>query len=35
MAGEDGQAEAAASAGAAPLSADLQSKVAAVLETVK
>ncbi|WP_420898454.1 phosphate ABC transporter substrate-binding protein PstS [Cryobacterium lactosi] len=35
MASEDGQAEAAASAGAAPLSADLQSKVAAVLETVK
>ena len=35
MASEEGQAEAAASAGAAPLSADLQSKVAAVLETVK
>ena len=35
MASEAGQAEAAASAGAAPLSADLQSKVAAVLETVK
>ncbi|MEC5184988.1 phosphate transport system substrate-binding protein [Cryobacterium sp. MP_3.1] len=35
MASEDGQAEAAASAGAAPLSADLQAKVAAVLETVK
>jgi phosphate transport system substrate-binding protein len=35
MASEAGQEEAAASAGAAPLSADLQSKVAAVLETVK
>ncbi|PXA68514.1 phosphate ABC transporter substrate-binding protein PstS [Cryobacterium arcticum] len=35
MASADGQAEAAASAGAAPLSEDLQAKVAAVLETVK
>jgi phosphate transport system substrate-binding protein len=35
MASEAGQEEAAASAGAAPLSADLQAKVAAVLETVK
>ncbi|WEO79373.1 phosphate ABC transporter substrate-binding protein PstS [Cryobacterium sp. SO2] len=35
MASEEGQAEAATSAGAAPLSADLQAKVAAVLETVK
>jgi len=35
MAGADGQKVAAESAGAAPLSSDLQAKVAAVLETVK
>lgn len=35
MASEEGQAEAAESAGAAPLSADQQTKVAAVLETIK
>jgi phosphate transport system substrate-binding protein len=35
MASEEGQAEAATSAGAAPLSADQQANVAAVLETVK
>jgi phosphate transport system substrate-binding protein len=35
MASEEGQAEAAESAGAAPLSADQQANVAAVLETVK
>jgi phosphate transport system substrate-binding protein len=35
MASEEGQAEAAISAGAAPLSADQQANVAAVLETVK
>nr|WP_218869240.1 phosphate ABC transporter substrate-binding protein PstS [Leifsonia psychrotolerans] len=35
MASEDGQKEAAASAGAAPLSAELQSKVAAVIATIK
>jgi phosphate transport system substrate-binding protein len=35
MAGEKGQAEAAKSAGAAPLSSDLQKKVAAVLASVK
>ena len=33
--GEEGQAEAAASAGAAPLSADLSAKVAAALEAIK
>ena len=32
---EDGQAEAASSAGAAPLSADLSAKVATVLESIK
>lgn len=35
LASADGQAEAATSAGAAPLSEDLQAKVAAVLKTVK
>jgi len=35
MASAEGQAEAAKSAGAAPMSTDLQDKVAAVLETVK
>ncbi len=35
MASADGQAEAEASAGAAPMSTELQDKVAAVLETVK
>jgi phosphate transport system substrate-binding protein len=35
MASEEGQAEAEASAGAAPLSSDQQAKVAAVLESVK
>ncbi|MEO6201104.1 MAG: substrate-binding domain-containing protein, partial [Cryobacterium sp.] len=35
MAGADGQSTAAKSAGAAPLSADLQDKVAAVLKSVK
>jgi len=35
MASADGQAEAAKSAGAAPLSADLQAKVAAVVATIK
>jgi phosphate transport system substrate-binding protein len=35
MASEKGQAEAAKSAGAAPLSSDLQKKVATVLASVK
>jgi phosphate transport system substrate-binding protein len=35
MASAAGQAEAAKSAGAAPLSADLQAKVAAVLTSVR
>jgi len=35
MASADGQAEAAKSAGAAPLSTELQDKVAAVIETIK
>ncbi len=35
LASEEGQAEAAASAGAAPLSADLSAKVATALEAIK